>query len=115
LREHCSPDEQRRMVELVVLIVSRIFPDPEDGKTWPRCQRYLHQALTCAVSIEQWNIASQAAAHLLSRVATYAWKHTRFRLAERLLKQLLTVLTQLEREDTIGECLNNLAVLYQYQ
>src|SRR5262249_28485557 len=40
LRERCSPDEQRQMVELVVLIVSRVFPDPEDVKTWPRCQRY---------------------------------------------------------------------------
>src|SRR5581483_9951445 len=55
------------------------------------CQRYIQQALTCVVYIEQWNITSHEAAHLLFRVAIYAWKNGSSRLAERLLKKFLTI------------------------
>ncbi|WP_220202038.1 XRE family transcriptional regulator [Reticulibacter mediterranei] len=90
-RERYSQTEQRHVAKLVVRLVSQAFPNPEDADTWQCCQRYIRQALTCVVYIEQWNIVSPEAAHLLFRVAIYAWKYGSSRLAERLLKKFLAI------------------------
>ncbi|GHO57268.1 helix-turn-helix transcriptional regulator [Ktedonobacter robiniae] len=115
LRNRATVNQQCQLAELVVTIVGRLFPDPEDIQNWELCQRYLHQALNCTLYIEQWNMASSETANLLSRIATYVWKHASCNLAEKLLKQLLVMRRQLEEPLAEAECLNNLAVLYQYQ
>jgi hypothetical protein len=71
LKDEMDESTQRLWVERVVRAMRHIFPFPRDLATWLQDRRYLRNAQTCAVYIEQWNMAFQEATDLLHRVRTW--------------------------------------------
>ena len=62
--------------------------------TWAQCQRYLSHALTCAERIEQWNITSSEAAHLLNATGSYLQDRAQYADAKPLYQRALQICEQ---------------------
>src|SRR5947209_3802411 len=110
--------EQMRHIwaERALRLVHRVFPAPT-FEMWPRCQRYLPHALTCARVLLQQNILVLEAAQLLLRVGNYLVDRGWSQEAESLLQRVLSIREQLlgaEHLDVV-ECLHSLGWLYAGQ
>ncbi|MBA2393179.1 MAG: tetratricopeptide repeat protein [Ktedonobacteraceae bacterium] len=116
LKDNMDEGTQMQWAERAVRAVSQIFPLPI-VETWPQCQRYLSQAITCAELIEQYNLFFAEAASLLGKTGIYEQDRALYSEAESLLKKALFIKEQvlgLDNPDT-AQSLNNLALLYQNQ
>jgi tetratricopeptide (TPR) repeat protein len=103
--------------ERAILIVEHAFPVMVDYATWPECQRYLPQALACAALVQQLEIHTLEAAHLLDRAGRYLRERAQYNRAEELLRSALKIREERlgqEHPDTVAS-LNILAQLYLAQ
>jgi tetratricopeptide (TPR) repeat protein len=111
-------ETQRQWAERVVLALYALFPhDPDDVKTWPRCQRLLAQAQACHEMIERYTLQRIEAAHLLHNAGMYLIDHALYEQAEPLYQHALSIKEQElgpEHLDTTAT-LGNLANLYLEQ
>ena len=113
LRDGMGEDVQRQWAERAVKAVNRTFPTVEYA-TWSQCQRLLPHAQSCAVLIEQWNMAFIEAARLLFQTATYLQRRAQNTQAESLHQQTLALREKLlgpEHSDT-ALSLSSMAWLY---
>jgi tetratricopeptide (TPR) repeat protein/transcriptional regulator with XRE-family HTH domain len=97
LQETMAREEQRYWSERVVHAVQQVFPARIEIGNWQVCQRLLSQALTCATLIEQWDLRSPEAAHLLNQLAYYLREQARYLEAEAFYKRALMI-----REHILG-------------
>ncbi len=70
LREELDREAQRRWAEQAVHLVDAAFP-AETPETWAQCERLLPQALQVTQWIEQHQVKSAEAGHLLFRLGAY--------------------------------------------
>lgn len=81
-------DKQTRRVwaERAVLAVNEVFPEVS-FTTWPLCERYLSQALSCAIWIEQEGLQLPEAANVLQKAGWYLTERASYREARPLLER----------------------------
>ena len=83
-------DTQRLWAERTVKAVNRAFPDVA-FEAWPRCERLLPHAQSCAGLIEHWNFDFPEAARLLDQAGSYLTARAQYLEAEPLLQRALTI------------------------
>jgi tetratricopeptide (TPR) repeat protein/transcriptional regulator with XRE-family HTH domain len=117
-RDGMDRETQRHWAERVVQAINAVFPgDSHDVARWPQCLRYLDQAQTCHILIEQYGFAFVEAADVLRRTGLYLYDHGLYSITKPLFQRALAIY---ERElganhpDT-ARSLNNLAALYYAQ
>jgi tetratricopeptide (TPR) repeat protein len=88
---------QQEWAHRTIRAVNQAFPDNEELALWPHCQHYMLQVEACWTLIDQWNIVSVEAGHLLYRAGSYTLECAHYAQAERLLKKSLLI-----REDAFG-------------
>ena len=117
IKERMDENTQRQWAERAIRVVNRGFPDSDVWETWPSCQRYLPHAYSCALLIEQWNVALPQGARLIYQTAYYLLERAMYPQAEVLYRQALTIRERLHGplHPDVAECLNDLAVLSYYQ
>lgn len=115
LKDALDKDEYQWWAKQMVCAMGLVFPPVEESDTWPRCERFLPHALTCAALIEQEHMKGLENALLVSQTGMYLLIRYRLREAEPLLQQAFTIC-----EDDLGaenpvtiHSLTNLASLYQ--
>lgn len=116
LKDDMDEETQQLWAERTVRAVNQAFPDAEVS-TWSQSQRYLPQAQTCAILIEQYGLAFAEAARLLNEAGCYLREHVQYIQAEQFLCQSLAIRKKVlgdEHSDT-GTTLSNLAYLYDIQ
>lgn len=113
-KDSMNKDVQMLWAIRTVQAVNEVFPGV-DFSTWPRCQRYVLHARTCAALIDEWNLVFPNAARLLNQTGAYLRIRAQYTEAEPLYKKALAIW-----EETLGPehsntaaCLNNLALLYE--
>ncbi|GHO50830.1 FxSxx-COOH system tetratricopeptide repeat protein [Ktedonospora formicarum] len=114
LQDTLEKAERCLWAERAMSAVNLIFPDVEHA-TWLQCERVLSHALLSAKHIDEYQIQSPQAAHLLYRTAWYLKERARYIEAEPLYKQALQIVEQkLGREHlNVAYILNGLAELYR--
>src|SRR5579875_1590193 len=103
-------------VERVVQVVNMAFPLVV-YENWLQCESLLPHALTLSQLIEQYQIVSKEAGHLLHKAATYLYERARYQEAEPLYQRVLHIREQqlgLEHPE-VAQSLNSLAMLYWEQ
>ena len=111
-----QPETRDLWKRRAVFALDAAFPEVE-FKTWLICNRLLPHALLCTTWIEQLQIATLQAAHLLNQVGLYLKGRAQYAQAEPLYQQALNIYEQLlgsNHPDT-ATILNNLALLYVEQ
>jgi tetratricopeptide (TPR) repeat protein/transcriptional regulator with XRE-family HTH domain len=116
LQDRMDEPARRQWAQDTVALVSRAFPDSGDDVNWPRGQRYLSQALACAVLIEHFQMVIHEAGALLLKTGYHLTKSGQYAQAENLLLRARSILllTVGERHADYADCLNDLALLYHY-
>ncbi len=116
LQDRLEPDWQHLWVIRVVQAVADIFPSVQ-FETWSLCQRYLLQAQTCAVLIEEWELAFANAARLLNQTAAYLRDRARYAEAEPLYLRAIVIWQKTlgNQHPYLASCFNNLGLLYAEQ
>jgi len=83
--------------QCAILTVSKTFP-AIDFTTWPRCEIYLPQALTCIDLMKQWEMESSKtadfaleAAHLLHETAFYLFERASYDKVEDFYQRALSI------------------------
>lgn len=90
LQDQMEPGETRLWSERVLHLVNAAFPN-EQFDTWAQCERYLVQALACVPLIERVPMASAASSELVHKAGSYLLARGRFKEAEPLLEQAITL------------------------
>ncbi len=116
LQDMLDEETKRTWTKRAMLAVNAVFPEAEH-KTWPQCERLLMQALTVTQTIEQYQIVSKEAGHLLSKTASYLRERAQYSEAEPLLVRALSIHEQHSGVDHLdtARSLSNLAELYRQQ
>lgn len=115
LKDAMNKEERQEWTDRTIRAVDEAFPLIE-FKTWSQCERCLPHAQVCVGLIEQGEMTSPEAVHLLNQTGYYLYKRGRYREVEPLFERLLTILDQSDSMDhntAVG--LNNLALLYYAQ
>ncbi len=94
LHDSTPAEAERQWKQRTVLAVSAACPDVSDVKQWDACDRWLPHALACATWIEQEQISSPEAAHLLIVAGYSLHDRARYREAEPLYQRALAILEQ---------------------
>jgi tetratricopeptide (TPR) repeat protein len=114
LRDSMTPETQYQWMLHVVQAVNAAFPGI-DFEDWPTCERMLPHALICTNWINEMRLTTPIAVLLLNQVGCYLRDRARYREAELLLKQALSIREQeleVMHPDT-ARSLNNLGELYR--
>src|SRR5579883_206831 len=109
-------EASRVLVERVIRAVNSAFPQVEYS-TWLQCERLLPHALRVTQAIEQYDVISEEAGHLLYKTASYLYDRSRYVEAEPLYLRTLYTWERLagpEHPD-VAIALNALAVIYKDQ
>jgi tetratricopeptide (TPR) repeat protein len=116
LKDRMSQSLQHLWAERAVRAVNDTFP-LVDFEVWPRCQRCILHAQTCATLIEQWDMIFPVAVRLLSVAGDYLYERGRYKEAEPLLLQMLAVCERVLEPDhpEMAMFLNDVALLYDAQ
>lgn len=85
--------ERRTWAQRAMLAVNAAFPHAE-YHTWSQCERLLPQALAATQGIEQYQLISEEAGHLLYETATYLRDRARYPEAEPLYQRALHIWEQ---------------------
>jgi tetratricopeptide (TPR) repeat protein len=118
-----SKEKQRWWKQHVVNTISASFPDVS-AETWGSCQRLLPHALRCAIWIEEEQITSQEAAHLLDCTGYYLYERERYAGVEDLYRRSLAICEQQMGNsrgksvislENLALSLENLALFYKSQ
>ncbi len=117
LRDSMPIGEQQQWMQCAVRVVAVALPESSDLANWPVMERLLPHALTCAIWIDQTQLATPEAAHLLDQTGYYLKERARYEEAELFYQRALTIREQVlgaEHPDTAAT-LNNLGRLYTSQ
>ncbi|WP_126579944.1 FxSxx-COOH system tetratricopeptide repeat protein [Tengunoibacter tsumagoiensis] len=108
--------EQKLWAERAVLAINAAFPFPEPA-TWPQCGRLLLQALAAAQLIQRYHLIHWEVGCLLIVSAAYLQDLGRYKDAEPLFLQALSLWEQILGPDhpNVASPLHNLADLYKDQ
>ncbi len=87
-------EERRQWGERAVRTTSLVFPQTVEMTTWPRCRRFLSQAQTCVLLIQDNALMFVEAASLLVRTASYLFDYALYEQAEPLYQQALHIWEQ---------------------
>ncbi len=115
--DRMDQDTQREWAERTVRAVHKAL-QAADSTALHRDERYIPQAQTCAMLIEQWAFSFREAASLLLLAGHILRERARYTLAEVFSQQALAVSERIEvPEDTalVVNCILNLAFVYQFQ
>lgn len=114
LRDEMSAESAKQWMVWTISVVNAAFPSAVTFGHWPLCERYLPHALHCIQWIEQVQIDTQEARHLLHEVGYYLTERGRYREAEFLYQRGLASLSpEVETRDLHGAYfLTNLGYLY---
>lgn len=117
VQETLTKKERRAIAKRAVLLVDRVFPDPEELANWEWCQKLIPHALVCADHTEAGQLAFTEAAHLLDQAASYLYYRAKYPEALLLFKRALAIREQALGPDhpDVATGLNNLGVLYKAQ
>jgi tetratricopeptide (TPR) repeat protein len=118
LRESMDEQTQRQWAERAVRAISRAFPDVHEPASWLACQRCWPQALAGVALIQQWEMRSPEAGHLLKHAGAYLQRvRVDYAQAERLFKKAFVMYRRVLGPDhlDLASCLNKLAVLYRFE
>jgi tetratricopeptide (TPR) repeat protein/transcriptional regulator with XRE-family HTH domain len=83
-------DERRSWAELAVATIDRALPDVQTA-TWRDWQRYVQQALQGAVLIDEWELETPEAAHVLDQLGWYLRERAQHPDSEALLRRSLAI------------------------
>jgi len=116
IRDTLSDAAQQEWKQRAIQILNAGFPQVR-FETWTLCERALAHAFQCVQWIEEEQIVSQEAVHLLNRLGYYLTVRARYLEAEPILKQACaTALRELgEMHPNTATSLNILAYLYEQQ
>jgi len=117
LQDHLSPETCVDWKQRAVLAVNEASPDVGAARKWAVCEQWVPHALLCATWIEQEQISSREAAHLLNVAGYYLDERGRYRETEPLYVRALSIHERqlgMEHPDTASS-FNNLAALYESQ
>jgi tetratricopeptide (TPR) repeat protein/transcriptional regulator with XRE-family HTH domain len=115
LKDRMDEEKQYLWAERTVQAVNRTFPDVKDDLAiWLRCQRCILHGQACIGLIEQWKIASPAAARLLNQAGAYLRECGQYTQAETVLRKALDIAmpTLGPEHPDVAQNLHNLALLY---
>jgi tetratricopeptide (TPR) repeat protein len=96
-REMLNEQEQRGWAERAVGLVSRAWP-ARGSAHWKLCQDYVPHAQLCVRWIEQWQMCTLEAVHLLQELGVYLAERAVYPEAERYLQQALALSASLPGE-----------------
>src|SRR3989440_4969588 len=101
--------------ESTVRALNRAFPDVKDYRNWSQCQQYLPHAQTCALLIDQWQLAFPEAGRLLNEVGYYLKQRAQYTEAESLYQRAIAIGEKVlgPEHPNLASGLNNLAGLYR--
>jgi tetratricopeptide (TPR) repeat protein/transposase-like protein/transcriptional regulator with XRE-family HTH domain len=91
LQDQMDAAETRMWCERVVRVVHAAFPGGKEFKHWAQCERYLVQAVACAPLVEQAEQALREGSELLFKTGNYLMERGRYREAEPLLAQAISL------------------------
>ncbi len=117
VRDRLSAESELEWKQRTILAVNAACPNVRDPKQWNVYEQWLPHALVCAPWIEQEQVSSLEAAHLLNEAVYHLNNCARYREAEPLYEQALKIKRKMlgeEHPDT-ARSLNNLALLYVRQ
>ena len=112
VRDTLPRSVQQEWMQRAVLLLNAAFPRVQ-FETWAACERCLSHTFQCVQWIEDEQIISQDAVHLLNQMGYYLTERARYKEAEPLLQRALTISERelgTEHLDT-ATSLNNLASL----
>jgi len=96
VRERGTPEVQRASAAVAVMLVGLVFP--QDGRKlefWPRCDRLISHALVVTDHAQALEVALEATAVLLMRVAFYMHARAETVRARELLERVLAIEEQI--------------------
>lgn len=116
LRDSLSRGEQQQWMQRAIYAVETAYPAP-DVSHWPQLEQNLPHALICATWIEQLQLMTVTAAHLLQLTGHYLYERARYREAEPLYERALAICEQAlgPVHSNTASSLHNLAILYGAQ
>ena len=117
LQANLPAGTRKQWEQRAVLAVDAASPNVQDVEQWDACELWLPHALVCATWIEQEQMTSPEAAHLLDQAGSYLNERARYAQAEPLYQRALLIREQRlgpEHPDT-AQSLTNLALFYQNQ
>jgi tetratricopeptide (TPR) repeat protein len=116
LKSQLDDETRSHWAERTVKAVSAVFPEPE-AATWVLCERMLPHAESCMQLIKEGNMKFPETERLLTRMGWYLRERARYKEAESVARQALTINRQrleTEHSDT-ARILNVLAGIYEAQ
>lgn len=116
VRDALPTEEQRQWMQRAVAVVNQAFPEVEFTH-WVACEQCLPHALVCARWIQQGQLVSPEATHLLDQTGYYLSVRGQYSEAEPLLQQALSIREQQLGPDHLDTAtsLDHLGRLYQLQ
>ncbi len=117
LKDKMDEGTQYFRAEQVIRVVNQGFPNPRNVINWSACQHYLPHAQVCVAAVQQWNIISSEATHLLQKVGVYLLQRAHYDQSELMLKKALSIcIDRLGPEHLdVASILNDLSELYYLQ
>ncbi len=114
LRDGMSGETQHQWVERIVRALNSVFPDIESENS-QNCQRFILHAQAIHPAIEQWQIETEEAAHLLLKSGWYLCLQANYDAAEQTCQRSIAIFAQLfgENDPSLVNALNALAELYR--
>jgi tetratricopeptide (TPR) repeat protein len=116
LQDTLDEQSKKQWAERVVHAINAAFPEVEH-QNWLQCDQLVPHAKVGAELIRTYDIAYFEALRLLHQTGFYLSERARYQEAEVLLKQALLFIEQEVRVElpNTASCLNNLAILYEWQ
>lgn len=114
IKDIMSLEVQQLWVEYAIEAISQTTPDL-NNVTWLDFARFFSHTQVCVDYIEQWNLATSAAIHVLKITGIYLRERAEYGIAEQLLqkaKQRLETKFGLHHLE-VAQCLSELGVLYR--
>lgn len=116
IRDNLTIDERKSWANRTVCVIDNCFPEPE-FKVWGLCERLIAHAVVCKDLIEKWDIRTESAETLLTKVSAYLLMRGQYSGLEEVHKSLLSVRTELhgDHDLKVVESHNDLGSLYKNQ
>jgi transcriptional regulator with XRE-family HTH domain/tetratricopeptide (TPR) repeat protein len=120
IQDMLEQEMRRTWVERVIGAISEAFPLVTVAlwhETWAKCQRYFPQAEAGIALVEQWDILTPAAAHLLMKAGKYLEERSQYRAAESYYRRALHINKQLygSQDLFVASSLSDLALVCEKQ
>src|SRR5439155_15272680 len=116
LKDRMDKNTQQQWAERTVRAVNEAFPGIEFA-SWPRCQRCILHAQTCAMLIEQWGMQFPEATRLLNQTGYYLEERAQYSAAEQMCLHALAIRERTLEPDhpDLAKVLINLGSIYHSQ